>query len=62
MPEPKKRVYAADARNTIQVHLAAKSAAAAKQPADSPHNGVDRSQDEQRQAVINRLIDFFKGL
>jgi hypothetical protein len=63
MTKPKKRVYAVDTRASMQVHLAAKPSASAKQPADSPHNGpIDRSSDEQRQEVINRLIDFFKGL
>jgi hypothetical protein len=63
MSKPKKRVYAADTRSSLQVHLAAKPSASSKQPADSPHTDEYTVRaDEQRQEVINRLIDFFKGL
>jgi hypothetical protein len=62
MSKPKKRVYAADTRSSLQVHLAAKPSSTSKQPTDSPHIEYTGRADEQRQEVINRLIDFFKGL
>jgi hypothetical protein len=62
MSKPKKRVYATDTRSSLQVHLAAKPSATSKQPADSPNTDFTGRSDEQRQEVINRLIDFFKGL
>jgi hypothetical protein len=63
MPEPKKRLYAADARTALKVHLVEKPSAPASQPADTPHNAnLDRSSGEQRQEVVYRLIDFLKGL
>ena len=63
MPEPKKRVYAADTRAALKVHLTARPSAPAKQPADNPLiASSDRANDDQRQEVIYRLIDFFKAL
>jgi hypothetical protein len=62
MPEPKKRVYAAESSAALKVHLAPRPSTG-KQPADSPQIATsDHSANEQRQEVINRLIDFFKAL
>jgi hypothetical protein len=63
MPEPKKRVYAAESSAALKVHLTPRPTSAGKQPADSPQIATsDHAADEQRQEVINRLIDFFKAL
>jgi hypothetical protein len=63
MAKSNKRVYAADTRATLQVHLAVKAPTSVRQPADTPHGvSIDRSTDTQRQEVVQRLIDFFKGL
>jgi hypothetical protein len=57
----KKRTYAVDTRAALQVQLVTKPAAPGKQPLDSPQTGSGLKTGE-RQAVVIRLIDFFKEL
>jgi len=59
MAKTQKRVYPADTRVRLQVHLVEKPSAAAVAPQDAMS---DRPNNAERQAVVNRLIDFFKGL